>query len=74
MAQATNKAIRRLFAEICIHYKLCDKLQIRSYMPGDTILHQIVDAEGNPLTEYIPGAEMKHFLKGLGEGLRIKSN
>ena len=43
-------------------------------MPGDTILHQIVDAEGNPLTEYIPGAEMKHYLKGLGEGLRIKSN
>lgn len=56
------------FETIRIHYSL--PFEMRIYQPGKQLRYQIVDGEGNPLTEYILAGEMNHYLKGLGEGLR----
>lgn len=69
MASSRSSNPKIKFSVMQSHYGLT--LEMRSYKPGSKIRYQVVDKEGNPLTEYILSGEMDNFLKGLDIGLKI---
>jgi hypothetical protein len=69
MASSRTANPKIKFEAMKSHYLF--SLEMRSYKPGNKVRYQVVDKQGNPLTQYILSGEMNNFLTGLDIGLKI---